>query len=91
MQSQKSWAIGAARWCRRFCLILAVLTAAGCASLARPPARPQIPASLATHCQDLPPFDSYSWHDLAQAYIDLAYLYQECAAMHEALLDALSE
>ncbi|RIJ02223.1 hypothetical protein DXK93_18800 [Achromobacter sp. K91] len=50
--------------------------------------RPALPANLFAPCQPIPRVDSPSWDDLAQAHAALAFQYAECAARHQAVVDA---
>jgi len=50
--------------------------------------RPLLPANLAQPCTPVPRVDSPSSDDLAQAHAALAFQYAECAARHQAVVDA---
>ncbi|WP_425536151.1 hypothetical protein [Achromobacter denitrificans] len=50
--------------------------------------RPTLPVNLSAPCPPVPHVDSASWDDLAKAHIALAFQYAECAARHQAVVDA---
>ncbi|WP_436967354.1 hypothetical protein [Achromobacter insolitus] len=53
-----------------------------------PSTRPTLPVNLSAPCPAVPHVDSASWDDLAQAHAALAFQYAECAARHQAVVDA---
>lgn len=70
------------------CLLTVCATLAGCAQPMKPSARPTLPVNLSAPCPPVPHVDSPSWDDLAQAHVALAFQYAECAARHQAVVDA---
>lgn len=61
----------------------------GCAGYSQPSERPPLPANLVAPCPDIPVFDSDSWDELAEAYIELVFMYGECRARHRVVAGAL--
>ncbi|MHC0506415.1 hypothetical protein [Achromobacter aegrifaciens] len=54
----------------------------------KPAAWPILPANLALPCPPVPEVISDSWDDFARNYMALALQYGECAARHQAVVDA---
>ncbi|MFY4008398.1 hypothetical protein [Achromobacter denitrificans] len=54
----------------------------------KPAAWPIMPANLAQPCPPVPAVTSDSWDDFARSYMELALLYGECAARHQAVVAA---
>ncbi|WP_425485010.1 hypothetical protein [Achromobacter anxifer] len=47
-----------------------------------------MPVNLSAPCPPIPRVDAPSWDDLALAHAALAFQYAECAARHQAVVDA---
>ncbi len=47
-----------------------------------------LPANPAQSCPLVAPVTSNSWDDLARTYIEQAFQYGECAARHDAVVEA---
>ena len=78
------------KWPRKIlCLPIVALILSGCAGYSQPLEKPPLPANLVAPCPGVPVFDSDSWDDLAEAYIDLVFMHEECRARHRAVVDTL--
>lgn len=64
-----------------------ILTSSACS--ATPPAALTPPANLSAPCAPLPEFDGQTSDDLAQSYLDLVAIYNDCAIRHNGLSRAV--
>lgn len=47
-----------------------------------------LPANMAKPCPQIAPLESDNWYGLSRSYVALAFMYGECAARVDALLEA---
>lgn len=61
----------------------------GCAGYSQRLNRPPVPVNLVELCPDVPVFDSNSWDELAEAYVELVFMYMACGIKYKTVVDML--
>lgn len=72
---------------KSLCLLIAVLILSGCCASTRGYVRPTLPANLSEPCPSISELHTESWDELSKAYIELVFLYAECANKHKGAVD----